>query len=130
MKKAIVPLILICSLFGCSKEKSTILTYPKTNLPNTTWQTDLNEKEIYTNLEEYEFIKFDANNGVTLMVGVSLTDANAAITKATYKVNIGANGSNIDSFDVTYAAGNVQTGFTTQNVNQIQFQTFIFNKVN
>lgn len=129
MKKTILSLTLICSLFGCSKEKSTVLIYPKTNLPNTTWKATLSTTQYGSNLPLYEFLQFIGSDNVKLTVGISLSDPTAAISTYPCTIVIDPTGKNMDSFDVTYTTGKVDDGFTTNNVNQLTFQFMTFNKV-
>jgi hypothetical protein len=57
---------------------------------------------------------------VTLTVGTSLADNSKAET--TYHSVIQTSSNNIDQFTVTYTTGKTDVGYTTENVNQIQFQ--------
>lgn len=127
MKRIILVLIVFTTIIaGCSKETDVTLRYPKTELANSTWKR-FNFKSALTGREVYIFITF--TNSTSLDMYNAYNDGSDAFDKKTcnYKLNI--SDKNMDSFVVFYPNGDSGIGFTTSDVNNIQYNNFEFSRV-
>jgi hypothetical protein len=126
--KRIILLLIVLSTFivGCSKERDVTLRYPKTELANTTWKR-FNFKSAVSGREIYEFIKF--TNSTSLDMYSAHLDGSDAFNKKTYTYKLNISDKNMDSFVVFYPNGDSGIGFTTGDINNIQYNNFEFSRV-